>query len=93
MAVAGLFGWYMHRQGEKKDEALRKAQSDISNLTQRLIDDKEKRILSEQQQISMLKELIDKTGSIPAALREGILRLEQNQKDLKKDIQSLKELR
>lgn len=92
MAVAGLFGWFMYKQNEKKDAALIEAEKAKSALTERLIADKEKRIISEQEQISLLRSVVERIDNIPPAVKEGVERLERNQEALKSDIKELRTL-
>lgn len=91
-AIGALFGWYMYKQNESKDAALIESEKAKSVLVERLIDDKEKRIISEQQQMTLLEKIIDKTGDIPVILKEGITRLEKNQGELKDDLKELKNI-
>ena len=92
MAVAGLFGWYMYRQSEKKDAALVEAEKAKSSLTERLIADKEKRIISEQEQINLLKSVVERIDGIPVIVKEAVERLVRNQVELRAEIKELRNL-
>lgn len=92
MAVAGLFGWFMYRENGKKDLALVESEKTKSALTERLIADKEKRILSEQEQINLLRSVVERIDGIPPSIKDGINRLERNQIALKEDIKELRNL-
>lgn len=91
MAVAGLFGWYMHKQGLKKDAALKEAEIKHTKLVERFFADTEKRILSEQQQLNLIEKIIERTDALPSVVQQGIALLERNQKEIREDQKALRE--
>lgn len=89
MAVAVMGLWYLHRQTEKKDDSIDAIREENKDLVKQLIDDKEKRLIADQQNRELIKSLIEKNGATSAAMREYFARMEENQKAMLEKIHQL----
>lgn len=88
--VVCALAWYIHRQSEKKDVEVTEVRKDNKDLVRQLIDDKEKRLIADQENRALLKSLIEKNGATTATMRESFARMEDNQRVMVEEIRELK---
>ena len=88
LLLGGLYFTYKDKvKSEAEQVRLRGEKNDLVN---RLISDKEKRLMQDAQTMNVMEKLLDKSGSTTEIMREAFGRMEQNQKEMMEDIRDLK---
>lgn len=81
---------YIHRGSEKKDVEVVEVRKENKELVLQLINDKEKRLIADQENRGLIKSLIEKTGATTATIRESFARMEESQRVMAEEIRQLK---
>jgi hypothetical protein len=91
MTVAVAFILYMYRDVQGKNEEIERIRNENRDLVSQLIEDKEKRLMSDAQNMSLLEKVLERSGTHSLAMREAFQRVTKDVQDVLGEVRALKD--